>query len=325
MLAAVADSPGAAGTTVHIRNVDEPQGLGAGEVAVRMLATTVNPSDLVTISGAYGSRTAFPLVPGFEGIGVITRIGPGVPREAVGQRVLPIGSAGNWQQIKRTDYAWCVPVPDDVPDELACFAYINPLTASKMVERFIAAETATVVITAATSAIAGHLAELLNLNGIKPIGLTRGTPGRTVDNPSLWRDIVTTGDREWPDRLAHLTGGQGADVAFDSVGGPGALDLMRALRPGGTLVHYGLLSGLPLPAECFSDHREKKIEMFRLRDLIHQTPRNQLGRLFQPVFAHLRAERLRTTVSDRRSFAALPEALTTDPTKLGKPLITFPE
>lgn len=325
MLAAVADSPGAAGTAVQIRNVDEPEGLGGGEVAVRMLATTVNPSDLVTISGTYGSRTAFPLVPGFEGIGVITRIGPGVPREAVGQRVLPIGSAGNWQQIKRTDYAWCVPVPDDIPDEIACFAYINPLTASQMVERFITGETATVVITAATSTIAGHLAELLNLNGIKPIGLSRGTPGRTVDNPSLWRDIVTTVDREWPERLAHLTGRQGADAAFDSVGGPGGLDLMRALRPGGTLVHYGLLSGLPLPAECFSDHLDKRIEMFRLRDLIHQTPRNELGRLFRPVFDHLRTERLRSTVSDRRIFAALLEVLTADPTKPGKPLITFPE
>ncbi|WP_234021248.1 alcohol dehydrogenase catalytic domain-containing protein [Streptomyces sp. Tu 6176] len=44
-----------------------------------MVASTVNPSDAVTVSGAYGSRTTFPLVPAFEGVGVIEAAGPGVP------------------------------------------------------------------------------------------------------------------------------------------------------------------------------------------------------------------------------------------------------
>ncbi|WP_212128428.1 hypothetical protein [Brevibacterium sp. SMBL_HHYL_HB1] len=52
-----------------------------------MTASTVNPSDAVTVSGAYASRTEFPFVPGFEGVGV--------PANAIGERVLPIGSAGN--------------------------------------------------------------------------------------------------------------------------------------------------------------------------------------------------------------------------------------
>ena len=135
MLAVIAETPGPIDTVV-IRDVPEPGELRAGEVVVRMLVSTFNPSDAVTVSGAYASRTAFPLVPGFEGVGIIDRIGPGVPTSALGQRVLPIGSPGAWQEYKRIDHSWCIPVPDDIPTDVACFAYINPLTASLMVERF---------------------------------------------------------------------------------------------------------------------------------------------------------------------------------------------
>ena len=91
---------------------------------------TFNPSDVVTVSGAYASRTTFPLVPGFEGVGIIDRIGPGVPSSVLGQRVLPIGSPGAWQEYKRINHSWCIPVLDDVPTDVASFACINYLTAS---------------------------------------------------------------------------------------------------------------------------------------------------------------------------------------------------
>jgi len=68
--AVVAERPGPLTDVLRLHTappVDDP--LGEGEVLVRMLASTVNPSDAVTVSGAYGSRTVFPFVPGFEGVG----------------------------------------------------------------------------------------------------------------------------------------------------------------------------------------------------------------------------------------------------------------
>ena len=124
MPAAIAETPGPIDTIV-IRDVPEPGELRAGEVVVRMLVSTFNPSEAVTVSGTYTSRTTFPLVPGFEGVGIISRIGPGVPTSALGQRVLPIGSPGAWQEYKRIDHSWCIPVPDDILTNVACFAYIE--------------------------------------------------------------------------------------------------------------------------------------------------------------------------------------------------------
>ena len=287
MLAVIAETPGPIDTVV-IRDVPEPGELRAGEVAVRMLVSTFNPSDAVTVSGAYAFRTAFPLVPGFEGVGIIDRIGPGVPTSALGRRVLPIGSPGAWQEYKRIDHSWCIPVPDDIPTDVACFAYINPLTASLMVERFChGAQSA--LVDAATTTITGHLKTLLEQRGIETVmvGRTWGTVGV---------------DKQF-------------DVAFDCVGGEMGRRVARAVKPDGVVVHYGLLSGEPL------GKTGRRVEMFRLRDVVHACPRSELPELFSDVFAQLRAGRLRSRVASEVHLGDVPAALREYQPREGKLLI----
>ena len=262
MLAAIAETPGPIDTIV-IRDVPEPGEPRAGEVVVRMLVSTFNPSDAVTVSGAYASHTTFPLVPGFEGVGIIDRIGPGVPTSMLGQRVLPIGSPGAWQQYKRIDHSWCIPVPEGIPTDVACFAYINPLTASLMVERFCDG-IQSVLVDAATTTIASHLKTLLEQRGIETVTVRR-----------TWGTVGV--DKQF-------------DVAFDCVGGEMGRRVAKAVKPDGVVVHYGLLSGEPL------GETKRRVEMFRLRDVVHACPRSELPELFADVFSQLRAGRLRSRV-----------------------------
>ncbi|SEE08692.1 NADPH:quinone reductase [Streptomyces misionensis] len=305
MLAAVVDAPGPLADVLTVREVPPPPAPGAGEVVVRMLASTVNPSDAVTVSGAYRTRTSFPMVPGFEGVGVIDAVGPGVPAAVLGRRVLPLGSAGAWQQYKRLAHSWCVPVPDDIPDDVACFAYVNPLTAVTMVERFCRPGVRHVVVTAATSAIGRHLAELLSERGVAPIGVVRGTPGRTVADPARWRAVIRTDEPGWRERLRAVTGPHGIEVAFDCVGGAVGGDVCALTAHGGVFVHYGLLSGRPLPAESRTGHGGARVELFRLRDTVHQDAGRHLPELFAPVFEHLRRGRLHTAVAARVGLGGL--------------------
>ncbi|GAA3276422.1 hypothetical protein GCM10020258_56740 [Sphingomonas yabuuchiae] len=106
-----------------------------GEVLVRMTATPINPSDLIPVAGAYAARTSLPFVPGYEGTGTIEEVGDNVDPGLIGRRVLPLGSAGCWQTLKVLPADWCILVPDDVDDDEAATAYINPLTALLMVRR----------------------------------------------------------------------------------------------------------------------------------------------------------------------------------------------
>lgn len=316
MRAAVADRPGPLDEVVTVDTVAKPGPPGPTELTVRMTATTVNPSDAVTVSGAYASRTTFPMVPGFEGIGVVEALGRDMPShllELVGRRVLPLGGPGCWQQRRTLEHTWCVPVPDDLPDRTACFSYINPLTASMLVTRHCT-EASSVLVTAATSAIAGHLAELLTeWTSLRPVGLVRGTPGSTVADPDRWSGLVSTADPDWRAQLRSVFGASGSnggpDVILDCIGGPLGTDLVDALAPGGALVLYGLLSGEPLPMDCFDGRRGTRVEMLRLRDTVHSHPRHLLPELFTPVFDLQRRGLLHTPVAVETGLDGLPEVL----------------
>jgi threonine dehydrogenase-like Zn-dependent dehydrogenase len=79
------------------RPIPEP---GNGEARVRVLATPINPSDLLYVRGVYsGVEPRFPAPVGFEGVGIVDALGPEANGVVVGQRVAVInGQGGNWAE-----------------------------------------------------------------------------------------------------------------------------------------------------------------------------------------------------------------------------------
>lgn len=319
MLRALAVKSGRASSVVEL--VDTvPATMAPGDVTVRMLTTTVNPSDLITISGAYASRTTFPFVPGFEGAGEIVAAAPDVDRSVVGRRVVPIGGAGNWQEFRTVPTSWCFPIPADIPDAAATFAYVNPVTALLMIDAHVPDGAQTVVITAPGSAIGGHLADLLRARGVAAVGLTRGHAPRSPADSARFTAIVDRRDDGWLGALGAAAGGP-VDVVFDCVGGPDGSLLMSLLRDGGELVHFGLLSGVPLATTARDRHAGRTVHFFRLRDRVYAMPRPEIEHAFARVFAHLRADRLGTPIAAEFTFADLGGALRRAETAPGKVLI----
>src|SRR5699024_7722019 len=135
---------------------------------------------------------------------------------------------------------------------------------------------------------------------------------RRATRPEKWVDVLSTSQPTWPQRLRQRSSTGDFDVIFDSVGGDQARSLMRLLRPGGVLVHFGLLSGRPIPAECFDRSEGRRVEMFRLRDIVHACPRAQLPALFEPVLGHLRNGLLHTRIAQEVGLGALPTVLRRD-------------
>ncbi|TVY59864.1 Enoyl-[acyl-carrier-protein] reductase [Fusarium oxysporum f. sp. cubense] len=308
----------------------EPQVPGPRQVRIQILLASINPSDLVTISGAYRSRTPLPFVPGFEGVGVIESVGPGVSELLVGQRVLPLGSAGAWQDMKVTEERWCFPVPPDLTDHQAAMAYINPLTAWMMVQQYApVTPAAAVVVNAATSAISQMIIRMLNRAGVRPIALVRRSDAQEQLMGQLGVSAVlctsTLSDIGLQHRLLGLTGGRGLAVAWDAVGGPEGDDLAHALYPGGTLVHYGLLSGTPLSLRLRDECPEARIILFRLRDWVHATEHHELQRALDEVFQLIRNGTAASRVAAVFPLSAIRQALECEatPGRQGKVLISI--
>ncbi|UDD63504.1 putative secondary metabolism biosynthetic enzyme [Aspergillus flavus] len=267
----------------------KPQVPGLGQVRIRMLLACINPSDLVTISGAYRSRFPLPFMPGFEGVGVIESVGAGVSELHVGQRVLPLGSAGAWQDMKVTEECWCFPVPPDLTDQQAAMAYINPMSAWMMVRQYAPNPSTVVAVNAATSAIGQMIIRMLNRAGIRPIALIRRPDGKRQLSDQLdLSAVICTSETGLRRKLSELSGGRGLAVAWDAVGGTEGDDLVRSLAPGGTLVHYGLLSGIPLSYRLREECPDARIELYRLRDWIHTAKRHELQRALDDIFELVR-------------------------------------
>jgi NADPH:quinone reductase-like Zn-dependent oxidoreductase len=283
---------------------------GPGQVLVRMRLCSVNPSDVLPISGAYPSRTLLPFVPGFEGVGVVEATGPDVDELVVGQRVLPIGSDGAWQDVKIAEARWCFPVPADLSDAEAARSYVNPLTAGIILDRHLPDRAdAHVAVNAAGSAIGLTLLRLLNRCGMRPIALVRSRASRArlaaVDTAATL--CITEGDHEAEVRA--LTGGRGLDLAFDAVGGDQSVSLARALRPGGTLVRYGLLSGQEPSPPVATIRPDVQVALFWLRRWVHSAGRAELAAALERAFALVRDDTAAAPVAGTYPLVAVRDAL----------------
>src|SRR3712207_47340 len=91
-----------------VEDVQRPEP-SAGEVLVRMRARPINPSDLLTVRGLYGALPQLPASPGLEGMGEVAAVGEGVGHLSSGQRVIPLGVAGTWQEYLVAPTAQLVP------------------------------------------------------------------------------------------------------------------------------------------------------------------------------------------------------------------------
>jgi NADPH:quinone reductase-like Zn-dependent oxidoreductase len=218
-------------------NVPEP---GPGEVRIRVIASPVNPSDIMFVQNLYGIRPKLPSGAGFEGVGVVDALGEGVTIN-IGQRVSFTG-IGAWGEYTLAHHKSLIPVPDAMPDEVAAQLFVNPFTAFAIVEEAGVQPGEWLMLTACGSAFGKMVIQLCQQRGIKTIGTVR----RDELNEELKKlgltEVINTETDDMAARVKAITEGQGVRCVLDAVGGHTATEAMKCLGRGGTMLIYGLLS-----------------------------------------------------------------------------------
>lgn len=245
MKAAVCTLFGEPAEALACRDVPAPD-CGAGEVRVRMLASPVNPSDLMTVRGVYGRRPQLPFIPGYEGVGVVEEAKGLLAwfRGLKGKRVAVLnGAGGNWAEQVVIPSRQAVPLPDDLPDEQAASFFVNPASAIVMVRHVLQVPRGEWLLqTAAGSMLGRMVVRMGKRDGFRTINLVRRR-AQVAELKQLGADeVLVLGEDDVPSRVRDLTK-QGAAYAIDCVGGAMGSEAVKCLGPGGRLLLYGTLSG----------------------------------------------------------------------------------
>jgi NADPH:quinone reductase-like Zn-dependent oxidoreductase len=251
MKAAVFEAFGEPSEVLKIRDLPDPLP-GPGEVRVRMILSPVNPSDLLVVQGRYGVLPSLPSTPGFEGVGVVDEVGPGLlGRYVKGKRVVAINSAGgNWAELAVIPARQSRPVPDDIPDEQAAAFFVNPATVLAMARHVLAVPKGDWLLQSAAGSTLGKM--MINLgrhDGFKTLNVVRRREAIDELKRLGGNAVISSSDGPIDEQVRAITGGEGVRCAIDPVGGETGTGVFRSLAPSGRLLLYGTLSDQPIEVD----------------------------------------------------------------------------
>ena len=247
--------------------VEPLPGPAQGQVLVRMAAVSLNYRDIMVATGHDRWRPPVGRVPGSDGVGVVEKVGDGVARLSVGDKVLttilPNWVSGPLTEAKRQG-GLGGPGQDGVLSELVLLDaegvvlapdYLEPieaatlptagLTAWHALTRADALQPDATVLTEGTGGVSLFALQLAIAAGATVIA-TSSTPEKLVKLQSLgaMATVNYREQRDWAEAVLKLTDGRGVDLAID-IGGASTLnDSIRATAMNGTVSVVGLVGGL---------------------------------------------------------------------------------
>ncbi|MFO0910244.1 MAG: zinc-dependent alcohol dehydrogenase family protein [Isosphaeraceae bacterium] len=248
MQALVFDRFGEPGDVLQVREVPIPEP-GPGQVRVRMIASPINPSDLLVVRGRYGVLPSLPSTPGFEGVGIVDKVGPGLIGKLVkGKRVAAINSAGgNWAEYAIIPAKQARPVSDEIPDEQVASFFVNPMTVLAMVRHVLAVPKGEWLLqSAAGSSLGKMIIRLCKHDGIRTINVVRRSEAR-AELEALGGDaVISSSEGSISEQVHAITGGSMVRYALDPVGGDTGTEVFNSLGSDSRMLVYGTLTGEPI-------------------------------------------------------------------------------
>jgi NADPH:quinone reductase-like Zn-dependent oxidoreductase len=238
----------------------------AGEVGVKVLAAGVSLPDVMAREGIHPETPPLPFTPGWDLVGVVDRLGDGVSGIEPGQVVAALPISGAYAEFVCLPQAELVPVPSGLDPAEAVSLILNYVTAYQMLHRSAKVSAGQrALIHGAAGGVGSALLQLGRLAGLEMYGTCSSRGASTV--AELGGIPIDYQHQDFVKEIHRLTG-EGVDVVFDSMGGAHIWRSRKAVRPGGTVVAYGLTGSLRggrlASGRSGGRHRYREIAIFGL-------------------------------------------------------------
>jgi len=229
---------------LQYKDLPEPEP-GKGEVRVKVLATGVNFPDGLLVQGLYQVQPERPFVPGVEFCGEVEALGDGVKHLKIGQRLICTNrNYGGFAEKAIVDARLVMPVMDEVSDidaaNIMC-AHGTAHHALKQRARLKKGETLVVLGAAGGTGIAA--VQIGKALGAKVIAVCSSADKLELAKQNGADELINYTETDLKAAIKELTGGKGADVVYDPVGGDAFDACTRAMARNGRLLVVGFASG----------------------------------------------------------------------------------
>lgn len=225
---------------------------GKGKVVVEVQAAGVSFAEVQMLQHLHPFPPKFPFVPGYDLVGTITQVGPGVTGWKEGDRIAAMPRQGAWQRYVELPAKSLAAVPAELDAAVAVSLVTNGVTAYQMLHRLTKLTAGqTVLVHGASGGVGALLTQLAVHHGLRVIGTASPAKHETVR--MFGAEPL---DYRTPDLAAavrRLAPG-GVDAVFDHIGGSGLDAAWQVLAEGGTLVSFDSSVAGYRPGQWFRPH-----------------------------------------------------------------------
>ena len=281
-----------------------------GAVRIKVQAAGVNFADLLLIAGQYQEKPAFPFTPGAEAAGVVTEVGAGVTGLKIGDRVMALTGLGAFAEEAIVDAQRALAMPPAMEFETgAAFpvAYGTSHGALEWRARLQSGEW--LLVTGAAGGVGLTAVEIGKAMGARVIACAGSADKLAIAQQHGADHLVDYSKEDIRERVKAITGGRGADVIYDPVGGDAFDASLRSIAWGGRIIIIGFAAGRvsQIPANIVLVKNIDVIGFYWGSYQAHKP--DLLRRSFTQLFRWFQEGKLRPHVSHRLPLERAGEAL----------------
>jgi NADPH:quinone reductase-like Zn-dependent oxidoreductase len=230
-----------------------------GEIRLRVKAIGLNRAESLFRQNRHPAFTPkLPSKIGYEASGIVDAVGPGVDRSWLGKTAstvpaFPTDAYGVYGEVAIVPVRAVAEYPANLSYEEGASIWMRYITAyGALIREGKLTRGDFVIITAASSNVGIAAIEIAKIQGAISIATTRTATKRAELLAQGADHVIVTDEEDLPERVNAITGGKGARIIFDPIGGKGLCSLAEAAGHSGTIFEYGILADDSTPYPLFT-------------------------------------------------------------------------